>query len=259
MRGRAWVRSGSPFGNSKARIPSSETPEAIAQWFQQTVILESGYRGFRRPVGGARVAESLGDRLSRGGAIVLVFVEYARLVQSDVESKSGIVRALVFGFCHVVDWDEANVRHVARHSGLPDEAEHVILNDPVDLGLKSSKGGAPPQPRGNSEGPRSSRGDHMARRSCTSRNGVRANQTAHSVLLPGKREVIHKMAKKQPHFETETQKAEWWAKNQDLILNRFQQAKALGKLGKGTVAPVAGRTRQTGRSITNDHHPASGR
>jgi uncharacterized protein len=34
------------------------------------------------------------------------------------------------------DWDEANVGHVARHSVLPDEAEHVILNDPVDLGLE---------------------------------------------------------------------------------------------------------------------------
>ena len=38
------------------------------------------------------------------------------------------------------DWDEANVRHVARHSVLPDEAEHVILNDPVDLGMEIVEG-----------------------------------------------------------------------------------------------------------------------
>jgi predicted DNA binding CopG/RHH family protein len=50
--------------------------------------------------------------------------------------------------------------------------------------------------------------------------------------------VIH-MGKKQPPFKTETQEAEWWAKNQDLIANRFEQAKAEGKLGKGTVARVA--------------------
>lgn len=68
--------------------------------------------------------------------------------------------------------------------------------------------------------------------------GVRTNQTAHSVLLPGTREVIL-MAKKQPPFKTEAQEAEWWAKNQDLIANRFEQAKAAGKLGKGTVARVA--------------------
>jgi hypothetical protein len=38
------------------------------------------------------------------------------------------------------DWDEANVRHVARHGVLPDEAEHVILNDPVDLGMEILEG-----------------------------------------------------------------------------------------------------------------------
>ena len=31
------------------------------------------------------------------------------------------------------DWDEANVSHVARHKVSPEEAEQVILNDPVDL------------------------------------------------------------------------------------------------------------------------------
>ncbi len=47
------------------------------------------------------------------------------------------------------------------------------------------------------------------------------------------------MAKKQPRFKTETQEGEWWAKNQDLIADRFEQAKATGKLGKGTVARIA--------------------
>jgi len=47
------------------------------------------------------------------------------------------------------------------------------------------------------------------------------------------------MAKKQPPFKTEAQEAEWWAKNQDLIANRFEQAKTAGKLGKGTVARLA--------------------
>ncbi len=38
------------------------------------------------------------------------------------------------------DWDETNVRHVARHSVLPDEAEQVILNNPVDLGMEIVEG-----------------------------------------------------------------------------------------------------------------------
>ncbi len=59
------------------------------------------------------------------------------------------------------------------------------------------------------------------------------------------------MAKKQPHFKTETQEAEWWAKNQDVIADGFEQAKAAGKLGKGTVARVAGeRAKQAGASPT---------
>jgi predicted DNA binding CopG/RHH family protein len=59
------------------------------------------------------------------------------------------------------------------------------------------------------------------------------------------------MAKEQPHFKTETQEAEGWAKNQDFIVDRFEQAKTAGKLGTGTVARIAGeRAKQAGASPT---------
>jgi predicted DNA binding CopG/RHH family protein len=59
------------------------------------------------------------------------------------------------------------------------------------------------------------------------------------------------MARKQPHFKTEAQEAEWWANNQDIVADRFEQAKADRELGKGTVARVAGeRTKQAGASPT---------
>ena len=45
--------------------------------------------------------------------------------------------------------------------------------------------------------------------------------------------------KKQMRFANEAQEAAWWAKNQDLIADRFEQAKAKGKLGQGTVAEKA--------------------
>jgi predicted DNA binding CopG/RHH family protein len=48
------------------------------------------------------------------------------------------------------------------------------------------------------------------------------------------------MAKKQPPSKTEAHEAEWWVKNQNLISERFEQAKAEGKLRKGTVAKQAG-------------------
>ena len=35
----------------------------------------------------------------------------------------------VLGF----DWDEENIRHLARHKIAPDEAEQVILNRPIDI------------------------------------------------------------------------------------------------------------------------------
>lgn len=38
------------------------------------------------------------------------------------------------------DWDEANVGHVARHQVQPVEAEQVILNDPLDLGMEFVEG-----------------------------------------------------------------------------------------------------------------------
>jgi uncharacterized DUF497 family protein len=34
------------------------------------------------------------------------------------------------------DWDPANLSHVARHEVLPEEAEEVILNDPLDIGIE---------------------------------------------------------------------------------------------------------------------------
>jgi uncharacterized DUF497 family protein len=38
------------------------------------------------------------------------------------------------------DWDEANIGHVARHNVVPQKAEQVILNDPVDLGMEIIEG-----------------------------------------------------------------------------------------------------------------------
>jgi hypothetical protein len=38
------------------------------------------------------------------------------------------------------DWDEANIAHVARHCVLPEEAEQVIFNDPVDFGMEIVEG-----------------------------------------------------------------------------------------------------------------------
>ncbi len=59
------------------------------------------------------------------------------------------------------------------------------------------------------------------------------------------------MAKKQLPFKTEAQEAEWWSKNQNTIADRFEQAEAAGKLGKGTVAQVAReRASQAGPSPT---------
>jgi uncharacterized DUF497 family protein len=38
------------------------------------------------------------------------------------------------------DWNTANVEHVARHSVTPEEAEQVIENNPIDIGLEIRKG-----------------------------------------------------------------------------------------------------------------------
>ena len=38
------------------------------------------------------------------------------------------------------DWDEANIGHMARHSVLPEEAEQVIRNDPVGVGMEIVEG-----------------------------------------------------------------------------------------------------------------------
>jgi uncharacterized DUF497 family protein len=40
----------------------------------------------------------------------------------------------------VLDWDEANIAHIARHSVTPDEVEQVFVNDPMDLGAEVVEG-----------------------------------------------------------------------------------------------------------------------
>jgi predicted DNA binding CopG/RHH family protein len=60
------------------------------------------------------------------------------------------------------------------------------------------------------------------------------------------------MAKKQlQKFKMEAEEAEWWAKNQKLVADRFEQAEAAGTLGKGTVVREAlNRARKAGASPT---------
>jgi hypothetical protein len=45
--------------------------------------------------------------------------------------------------------------------------------------------------------------------------------------------------KKRPQFASEAEEAEWWAKNQEFIFERFAEAKAAGKLGEGSVVREA--------------------
>lgn len=47
------------------------------------------------------------------------------------------------------------------------------------------------------------------------------------------------MANKQSRFKTEAEEAKWWSDNQESIADDVEQAKAAGKLGKGTVARTA--------------------
>jgi uncharacterized protein len=38
------------------------------------------------------------------------------------------------------DWDEGNIRQIARHELNPEEAEQAIRNDPLDLGSQTVDG-----------------------------------------------------------------------------------------------------------------------
>jgi hypothetical protein len=39
------------------------------------------------------------------------------------------------------DWDSANIGHIAEHDVTPDEAEDVVLGDPLELGCEKSVDG----------------------------------------------------------------------------------------------------------------------
>jgi uncharacterized DUF497 family protein len=38
------------------------------------------------------------------------------------------------------DWDNANITHIAEHNVIPQEAEEVLLGDPIDLGFEVNNG-----------------------------------------------------------------------------------------------------------------------
>jgi len=44
---------------------------------------------------------------------------------------------------------------------------------------------------------------------------------------------------KLPRFDNEAEEAEWWAKQQDFISDKFDEARIKQKLGSGTVAKLA--------------------
>jgi len=54
---------------------------------------------------------------------------------SDVYLQSRYTEGSVDKHGIEFDWDEANIDHVTRHRVQPEEAEQVILNHPLDLGM----------------------------------------------------------------------------------------------------------------------------
>jgi uncharacterized DUF497 family protein len=36
------------------------------------------------------------------------------------------------------DWDTANIAHIAEHQVAPEEAEEVVLGDPLEMGFETS-------------------------------------------------------------------------------------------------------------------------
>ena len=40
----------------------------------------------------------------------------------------------------IFDWDDANRDHLARHEVTPQEAEEVVLGDPLDIELQTAEG-----------------------------------------------------------------------------------------------------------------------
>jgi uncharacterized protein len=39
------------------------------------------------------------------------------------------------------DWDDANIHHIAAHDVVPEEAEEVVLGDPLEMGFEKTVAG----------------------------------------------------------------------------------------------------------------------
>ena len=42
-----------------------------------------------------------------------------------------------------LDWDDENIKHIAKHDIVPEEAEEALLRDPLDYDFDPDKNGEP--------------------------------------------------------------------------------------------------------------------
>src|SRR5260370_22315599 len=106
-------------------------------------------------------------------------------------------------------WEEGNSGNVACHSVAPEEAEQVILHDPVDLGMEIIEG----EERYLNPGA-TVQGRVLLVVTTWREDRVRVVTAFEPIkrliqFYYQERERRSTMAKKQPPFKTETQEAEW--------------------------------------------------
>jgi hypothetical protein len=64
---------------------------------------------------------------------VPVYRDFSRLLPTDIFVAAEIE----------FDWDDDNVRHIARHGLAPEQIEAVLRNDPIDWDYDDSQGETP--------------------------------------------------------------------------------------------------------------------
>jgi uncharacterized protein (DUF4415 family) len=141
------------------------------------------------------------------------------------------------------DWDEENLQHIARHGVTQAEAEYVLANNPTDaleqdheerFGFTNLDFGST----------MSDRGDNMVRRKDSRGDGIPRASLGITEKLQKEmraRAVVSKM--KLPKFASEAEEADWYPAHPEFIEALFKQAEAEGKLGRGTIARIAGLTK----------------
>jgi predicted DNA binding CopG/RHH family protein/uncharacterized DUF497 family protein len=131
-----------------------------------------------------------------------------------------------------LDWDKANIAHIARHGVKPEEVEQAYANAPLVVLARIERGGEERVLCAGRTGRRQAVAVRLYAPARADSGGDGAHGKSESEGQAMKAKKIKAVTIDTPEFRSEAEEAAWWDQNQDLI------ADLLVKYGRRGAVPT---------------------